>query len=660
MKKIKWQPIFGVIVAVVLIYIFSFLFNCFISNHFKFSFDLKLLFDAKTFIYSAVLDVVALLIFLSYEYKHFWTKRARSVIKGQTDKIVGNLENSHFQTESELRRNFRSYTLETLPVAEAGIPIQAEEEHGTIKVVLTEPAHTLAIGTTGSGKTTGFVDPTIQILSRSKDKPSMIIADPKGELYARHASTLAKRGYEIKVLDLRNPFNSAKWNPLEIAFDLHEKAKQSNAAEAQILEDKAYDLLNDIALNLSPITSKDDPIWERGAKNFILGALLGMLHDERMTKDKYIFYNLNCLARLPVIKQHKYFRDYTNTQARNLTGQVTKSADKTQASYITTIADKLSIFNDNAICALTSQNEVYFDKMINKPTALFLQIPDEKAGRHPIASLFISQAYKNFVAIANDSQYKKLSRPVYFILDEFGNLPSIPNADHMITVGRSRNIWFVLVVQSYTQLYNVYGHNTADTIRSNCNVQIFIGTNDEKTTSEFSRLCGNYTVDATSVGTDQKAKEISPHISLKERPLIYPSELAQLNNGKDIGNAIISVFGYAPIKTKFTPSFKTSLYRLMPTNQQLLQSRYFDGKSCEFIFCKDFEDLEVKETNKNDIKEQILKLDCLQEDSKVYLFNILDKGMYDRIITTLQAALDYASPQQAECIRKIIDNISKL
>ena len=660
MKHIKWEVLVGITIAAVLIYIFSFLINCYFSNNFRFSFNLKLLFDAKTFIYTLVLDGVALLLVLSYEYKHFWTKRARKIIKGQTDKIVANLENSHFQTDSELQRNFRSCTLETLPVTEAGVPIKATEENDTIKVLLAEPAHTLAIGTTGSGKTTAFVDPTIQILSRTNDKPSMIIADPKGELYARHASTLTKQGYDIQVLDLRNPYNSARWNPLEIVFDLHENAKQSIVAEAQILEDKAYDILNDISIGLCPITNKDEPIWESGAKNFILGALLGMLYDERMTKDKYIFYNLNRLLRLKERSLPRYFSNCKSTQARNLTNQVLNSADKTKASYMSTIADKLSIFNDNSICAFTSQNEVNFNKMIDKPTALFLQIPDEKVGRHSIASLFISQAYKNFVALANDNANKKLPRSVYFILDEFGNLCAIPHAEQMITVGRSRNIWFVLVVQSYTQLYNVYGHNTADTIRSNCNVQIFIGTNDEKTTNEFSKLCGNYTVDATSVGTDSKAKELNSHISLKERPLIYPSELAQLNNGKNIGNAIVSVFGYAPIKTKFTPSFKTRLYDLIPTNQQFLPPRYFDAKNCEFKFDNDHEFELIEEVNVEEIKEQILKLDCLQEDSKVYILNLIGKEMYSRAISVLQAALDYASPQQAERIRKIIDDITEL
>ena len=82
----------------------------------------------------------------------------------------------------------------------------------------------------------------------------------------------------------------------------------------------------------------------------------------------------------------------------------------------------------------------------------FLQIPDEKETRHTLASMVILQAYKELVYKANSYDSLSLPRPVYFILDEFGNLPKVHKLEQMITVGRSRNIWMKLVVQSYAQL----------------------------------------------------------------------------------------------------------------------------------------------------------------------------------------------------------------
>ena len=90
---------------------------------------------------------------------------------------------------------------------------------------------------------------------------------------------------------------------------------------------------------------------------------------------------------------------------------------------------------------------------------------------------------------------------MYFILDEFGNMPKIDKFDKMITVGRSRKIWFNMVVQSYAQLDNVYGDKVSNIIKSNCGMKMFIGSNDIETCEEFSKLCGNMTVSTSSVST---------------------------------------------------------------------------------------------------------------------------------------------------------------
>ncbi len=657
MKKIKKQSIIGVISVAIFCYLLAFAINSFVSNNFKLGFNLRLLYNPDTFIYMAVLDLVAVLIFLAYKYKHWWSgARARKIIKGETDEIVGNLENSHFQSEEELRKNFRTCTLETLPTTRAGIPIRAFEKDGTIDIVMAELTQALVLGSTGSGKTTMVIDSIAEILARTRDKPSMIIADPKAELYVRHAKSLERRGYCVKVVDVRNPYNSTRWNPLTVAYDLRQEAKQTSKEQAQILEDDAYDIIHDIAMAICPVTNKDEQLWERGAANFVTGCLLAMLYDERITREQYNFFNLAKLTSLKDISLHRYFRDCKNAQARDLANQVLKAPDKTRASYFSTIADKMSMFHDNSVCAFTSQNEVNFEEMTEKPVALFLQIPDEKQSRYSIASLFISQAYKNLVAVANKFPSKKLPRPVLFLLDEAGNLPPIKNLAQMITVGRGRNIFSLLVFQSYSQLFELYGTHNAETIRGNCNVQIFIGTNDAKTTQEFSQLCGNYSVSTTSVGTNPKDRDLSSHISIKERPLIYPSELAKLNNSQNLGTAIVCVFGYAPIKSKFTPSFKTRLYRLERSNQSNFEPRYFDAEKCAFEFVKEVEFSENR-TELDDVKEQILHLDCLQDDKKIYILNLIEKGQIDRVKVILQATLDCASPQQVESIRKILNSI---
>ena len=156
------------------------------------------------------------------------------------------------------------------------------------------------------------------------------------------------------------------------------------------------------------------------------------------------------------------------SKALSLSKQVLDSADKTRGSYLSTTFDKLNIFADLSLCSLTSANEITFSDMAEKPIALFLQIPDEKETRHTLAAMVLLQVYKELVAKANTYPELSLPRSVYFLMDEFGNLPPIHKMEQMVTAGRSRNLWLCLVIQSYAQLAKVYDEKVADIIKSNC------------------------------------------------------------------------------------------------------------------------------------------------------------------------------------------------
>lgn len=106
---------------------------------------------------------------------------------------------------------------------------------------------------------------------------------------------------------------------------------------------------------------------------------------------------------------------------------------------------------------------------------------------------------------------------------------------------------------------------------------MFIGTTDYKTIEEFSKRCGNFSIMQRSVGfNSSKGEDINSNTSVKERPLIYPSELQRLNNNGNMGNAVVTVFGYFPIKSRFTPSFKCKFYDMERCKQELAKGRYFD------------------------------------------------------------------------------------
>ncbi|MCL2698980.1 MAG: type IV secretory system conjugative DNA transfer family protein [Defluviitaleaceae bacterium] len=597
----------------------------------------RLFLDLDTYLFGMIAIVIGFFMYLVLKKPTVNTNK----ILGKSKKggyMETNLENSRFMTDKERDYNFAPYLFTKLGQSDKdGIPVRAmyDKKKNELFCNLASPMHGLIIGATGSGKTTTFINPMVQILAAADAGSSMILTDPKGELFQMHSKKLQERGYTVMVLDLRDPYSSFRWNPLSSIFDQHDEYMKKGEGifrrddppeesglelpfpldtyeeiwyeyegqgfptrgtlldnvqmERQKIFDEMYEDLNDLVGVLCPIDSDDDPVWEKGARSVVMATLLAMLEDKEdpglgMTKEKFNFYNLNKALsnsenNFEALKN--YFRGRSVTsQAVTLSKQVLSAAENTLSSYMSITFDKLSMFNDQGLCGLTSATDIDPEMFADQRTALFMKIPDEKDTRHALASIFVLCIYKALIKKASSREDLSLPRNVYFILDEFGNMPKIDKFDKMITVGRSRKIWFHMVVQSYAQLGNVYGDSVSDIIKSNCGFKMFIGSNDIDTCEEFSKLCGNMTVSTASISrsTQDKGGDANVSTQLQTRPLIYPSDLQKLNNKADTGNAIIVTFGNYPIKTKFTPSYLCPLYDFATMDLTEVRKNMFFGE----------------------------------------------------------------------------------
>ncbi|MGN1227747.1 MAG: TraG/TraD/VirD4 family protein, partial [Christensenellales bacterium] len=185
--------------------------------------------------------------------------------------------------------------------------------------------------------------------------------------------------------------------------------------------------------------------------------------------------------------------------------------------------------------------------------------------------------YQILIEKANETVKLELPRNVYFILDEFANLPKVNNFTELITVGRSRRIFFSLIVQSFSQLDGKYGESDAKTIRGNCNIQIYIGSDDQKTKEEFSKLCGDISIeiDKKSESKDKKGESSGVNISkdVVTRPLIYPDELGHVEKE----HAIVKIFNEYPMKVALSHSWRCKMFTMQP-----LKEEYVASKSCDY------------------------------------------------------------------------------
>ena len=625
-----------------------------------FVFDFKMLLEPSTWVAGGIFLFIVLLLFFITDYKLLspGSYKEKQGVRARTE---GALENSRFLTDAERDKYFPGYTYQQLATCKKdGIPVRAlVDKKGTFKINFLSGAHSLIIGATGSGKTTTFINPMIQLLGATAAGSSMIMTDPKGELFSLHSKFLKERGYKVLLLDLRDTYSSSRWNPLGGIYDMYQeyleagkdiKAHRDNMADypdlnqvdglaktgeawvewrgrayadishcqddisvaKQKVFDEMYEDLNDLISVICPIENEKDPVWEKGARSIIMATCLAMLEDSAdpelgMDKDKFNFFNLtkiltNSENEFAALKEYFEGRDALS-QAVTLSRQVLSAADTTLSSYMSITFDKLNMFNDRGICGLTSATDIHAEQFAFEPTALFLKIPDEKDTRHGLAAVFILCMYKALIKVASSREDLSLPRNVYFILDEFGNMPKIEKFDKMITVGRSRKIWFNMVVQSYSQLNNVYGEQVADIVKSNCGMKMFIGSNDIGICKEFSELCGNMTVRTTSTSSNigSRAGDLNLSSQTQVRPLIYPSELQMLNNKESTGNAIVVTFGNYPLKTKYTPSYKCPYYKMGRMDMTELRSHMF--KADEVFYDLDARNDIVVGSDDEEVKE---------------------------------------------------------
>ena len=535
------------------------------------------------------------------------------------------LEDTEWLTMKRLKK-FKEFTVTTwekMPEYDDEIVIGAEKKGKELEIISTSALHALIVGTTGSGKTTGFVDQNIAILGKSRGKPSMIIADPKKELYEKHAKQLESEGYKISTLDLREPYSSARWNPMQVLIrrirqvrelqnDMQEKdgkyyalgevfLSHSDArTRVQELKDEIFENAMDLVYTLCPVQNKDQPTWEEGARNLIFGLVLAFCEDciagkmdEKQLQLFNVYHNITKYCSEDTTALKKYLLEGRDefSKVRGLVNTVLITSDKTLTSYLSEVNSYMQQLSDDGILSMTSENDIDIANMDESPNALFVIVPDERFTRHRFVTLFLTQTYKELVEKANSNLRKKqtdtaiLKRRAYFILDEFGNLPKMENIEGMVTVGRSRGIRYLFVLQSFSQLNAKYGRDIGDIIKTNCNIKIFIGSDDPDTRKEFSELCGQKKVKSFSVNTSAE-NPASSNTGASNQPLITIGMLERLN-GDEKGDAIVSVRGYEPIWSRFTPSFelKDVYFAAGKADISKREARLFDKSRYVFDIC---------------------------------------------------------------------------
>ena len=495
-------------------------------------------------------------------------------INGIKSKRIGDGQHgtARWATAGEIRQTFSSSSFtpelwrqgKNLPTVQGTI-IACKGGKNTTALIDTGDVHTLMIGAAGVGKTAYFLYPNIEFACASG--MSFLSTDTKGDI-ARNYGAIARDyyGYNVSVIDLRNPTRSDENNILHLVnkyMDIYLADKSNLSAKAKaekyakitaktiinigggdsvnygqnaFFYDAAEGLLASVILLLAEFGEKNE---RHIVSVFKLIQDLIAKPPAKSAKDKPKMYFTTLMDKLP--SEHK---------AKWLAGAALNSADQSMMSVMSTALSRLNSFLDSEmeqiLCFGTAIDAEIF---CHEKSAIFIILPEEDQSKYFMVSLLIQQLYREILTIA-DEYGGALPNRVMFYCDEFGTFPKIEGAEAMFSAGRSRRISIVAIIQSFAQLEQKYGKEGMEIITDNTQLTVFGGFAPNSQSAEvLSKALGEQTVQSGSVSL---GKERSQSIQMMGRPLMTVDELKSMPKGQ----FIVMKTGTHPMISKLKLYFK--------------------------------------------------------------------------------------------------------
>ncbi len=418
-------------------------------------------------------------------------------------------------------------TADSTPVS--GLPLMSDGH--IVYVSSNNEDHNIIVGATGSGKSRRVSMPMLISIAKAR-RSSVVVTDVKGELYRQTSGMFHANGYRTLVINLRDPKHSNGWSLLHHAADLY----------TQVDQDRSTELLADFAAIMHPEGAKIDPFWFQTSRQMCIG-LTGIICEAPHAFDnkfdlwtvQQLFSTLNEDAKCDITALDLAKLLPVDSVARNNLINATMGSEKTLSNILVSYAASMAkLYTSKPLTQMLSTPDITdFSCLAREKTVLYIILPDEKTTFHGVASLIINQSYADLVQYAQACDDDRLPIHVDYLLDEFSNLPEIPDMATKISAARSRNITFTIIVQGMKQLESKYGTTDASTIMGNCTNWIFLTSREFDLLENLSKLCGiNSRTNQPLISTSQLQrldKSTGEALVLCRRLFPYISHLADLS-----------------------------------------------------------------------------------------------------------------------------------
>lgn len=467
-------------------------------------------------------------------------------------KVKNNNEygSARFSNFNEIKKNFKKEKISN--IKESGVPIWFSKDYKYVWFDRETPHYTY-LGSTGSGKSVTAVIPMCSFVATAKNKRSVFITDPKGEIFNTTSKMFKDNGYNVLTLDFRHPEMSNHFNILEPIIKEYEKyidyekksivskkdkVKFNNLAMTSLAETNR--LITSLAtMIMQEKTQQKDPFWNNSARNLLEGLIGFFLEEYKKNTIKRNQITMTSIRKFQNSSmQEKNFnkfktyidrKDYGSKSKDSLTS-ILNASDNTYKSITAVFGEKMSLFDDVNVANVTSDSDFDFDLLGREATALFIIVPDEDKVYFTLVTIIVGLLYKELVKLANSKENKKLPVQIDWLLDEFANCPPLADIEALVSVARSRGMRFHFFIQSFSQLDNVYGKEVAQIILDNCGL-IYLKTNTQDTAEQISKRLGKTTISSSSISQSLSLLDYNDNksTSLMARDLLTPDEVKQLH-----------------------------------------------------------------------------------------------------------------------------------
>ena len=493
----------------------------------------------------------------------------RGSLNSIKNKTVGDGQygTARWATEKEIRKSYRRVPFrpalwrkgEQLPEAQGLVLGCVGKKDRLAALVDCDDIHCLMIGASGVGKTAYFLYPNMEYACASG--MSFLALDTKGDL-ARNYGAIATKyyGYQVAVVDLRNPTRSDGYNLLTLInhyMDVCRQEPDNLAARAR--SEKYAKILSKTIINPEGESFAQNQYFYDAAEGVLTAVILllaeylppkeidGALRERRHIVSVFkLVQELLAPSMVSGRNEFQFLMDHLPEEhkAKWFSGSALNAAEQSMASVMSTVLARLNTFLDSELeQVLCFDSAMDAESFASQKSAIFLILPEEDTTKNFMAGLMIQTLSRELFSVADEHDGKLQNRVVFFC-DELGTMPAFDILP-LFSAGRSRRLTLVPIIQSLAQLEKNYGKEGAEIIQDNVQDTIFGGfAPNSKTAEALSKALGNRTVMS---GTISRGKsESGQSLQMIQRPLMTPDELKSLPKG----HFIVMKTGTHPMRTR--------------------------------------------------------------------------------------------------------------